>query len=137
MSQNAQDQSNSEKVGGCLMLTTMLSSNEICRAICKIADQEPKYHFITIFIFALQSTIQLIHNFAKDQNLNFKVLCLSLYKGAYQGVIVLLSTIRSIFLVVQIRLLEIQPLLTLFTTTSAITIDTSTRGYQYSLVLLL
>ena len=35
----------------CLILTTMLSSSEICRVICRIADQESIYHFTTFFHF--------------------------------------------------------------------------------------
>ena len=116
------------------MLTTLLSSKEIYRATCKITFQESKKPFIDIFIFALQSTTPLIHNLADNQKQNFKLLCPSLYKGAQQDVIVLLSTIRSIFLVVQIRLLEIVPVLIPLITTSTTTIyNTSTREYQYSL----
>ena len=60
--------------------------------------------------------------------------CLSLYEGAWVDVIVLLSTIRSFFLVVQIRLFEILPVLIPLITTSTTTIyNTSTREYQYSL----
>ena len=48
-----------------------------------------------------------------------------------------LSFILFLSSVVQIRLLEILSVLILLTTTSTTTVSTSSRGYQYSLILLL
>ena len=56
----------------CLILTTMLSSSEICRVICRIADQESIYHFITFFHFCTLVNLTVNPQFHKGLELEFQ-----------------------------------------------------------------
>ena len=54
----------------CLILTTMLSSSEICRVICRIADQESIYHYHFHFCTLVNLTVN--PQFHKGLELEFQ-----------------------------------------------------------------